>query len=281
MKKILLITTILLFSFFNPNEIKAKESCSSDNSVCVDYTKKENGYSMSLKNNNSCKTTLSLYFTELKNLSPNVKIPFTLTLKPYEEFNKIELSIINKSKAWNFRYTFNEVKGNMNAMHDNNTIYQLPYKSGKKYMIMQGFNGKFSHSGEQKYSIDFDVPEGTPVLASREGEVVFVKSSNDIGGKTKDFAKYANYIIIEHSDKTFGAYLHLKKDGSVVDVGDKVKVGELIGYSGSTGWSSAPHLHFWVYKAISGKERESFPIRFKTTNSNSEILLQGNYYISP
>ena len=61
--------------------------------------------------------------------------------------------------------------GNMHARHDN-YMYMLPYAKGEYYRIVQGFGGGFSHSGASKYAVDFAMPVGTPIHASRDGVVI-------------------------------------------------------------------------------------------------------------
>ena len=57
-----------------------------------------------------------------------------------------------------------------------------------------------------------------------------------------------------------------------------MKRGELIGYSGKTGYTRGPHLHFIVYKAIDGKTRVSIPIKFISTKGVIREPLKGKYY---
>lgn len=225
--------------------------------------------------------TVTIEFSELKNISSSVSLPYTLTVPGGRTLKILTMQTIdiNKEIAYNFKYY--AVEGNVEASHDNNYVYKLPFASGRSYLVTQGFNGEFSHRGEQKYAIDWKMTEGTEVYAARDGTVVGIKSDSSKGGFDKKYSPFANYIIIQHSDGTFGAYLHLKKNGAKVSPGQRVKAGELIGLSGNTGWSGAPHLHFWVYKAKNGRERESFPIRFKTDKEDSAILLEGNYYTAP
>lgn len=104
-----------------------------------------------------------------------------------------------------------------------------------------------AHVGPLKHAIDFIVPEGTPIYAARAGLVVFVKDSSKIGGTSKKFAAHGNMIQIWHKDGTFADYLHLKYKGAKVKPGQRVRQGQVIGYSGNTGWSAGPHLHFMVW----------------------------------
>ena len=85
--------------------------------------------------------------------------------------------------------------------------------------------------------VDLSAPEGTPIYASRAGQVI-VATYGASGG---------NYVMIDHMDGTYTTmYLHMTR--YVVSVGQNVNAGELIGYCGSTGVSTGPHLHFSVFK---------------------------------
>ncbi|WP_298516703.1 M23 family metallopeptidase [uncultured Kordia sp.] len=132
------------------------------------------------------------------------------------------------------------------AVHNDAYVYSLPVAIGKKVRISQGFNGKKSHSSiASKYAIDFDIPVGTEIYAAREGIVVYtITGYKKAGGKA--YVKKANKILILHDDGTFAAYSHLMYNGALVKKGDTVQRGQLIGYSGNTGYSSGPHLHFAV-----------------------------------
>lgn len=139
-----------------------------------------------------------------------------------------------------------------------NHLYELPFKKNKRYKIMQGFNGKFTHSSEQsRYAIDFKMPIGDTIVAARAGYVVNVISHfTEHGGKS--YRSKANQIIIMHNDGTFAYYVHLDKDGTLVKVNDYVEAGEPIGLSGFTGFTTKPHLHFVVRNYD-----KAIPIQFK------------------
>ncbi|MCU0447658.1 MAG: M23 family metallopeptidase [Microscillaceae bacterium] len=154
------------------------------------------------------------------------------------------------------------------ARHQDSTTYRLPYLARQKYRVIQGYNGLYSHRGQ--YALDFRMSIGTPICASRGGVVVKVKNDSNEGGADRQYSSKANQIVIYHSDGTFAVYLHLQYEGTLVKVGDTVRIGQVIGYSGNTGWSSTPHLHYEVrqpthldYKTIPTKFWVS-PTRRKT-----------------
>lgn len=137
-------------------------------------------------------------------------------------------------------------------------LYELPFQKKKRYKIMQGFNGSFSHSSDQsRYAIDFKIPIGDTVVAARSGYVVnAISHFTERGGKS--YRSKANQIIIMHDDGTFAYYVHLDTNGTLVKVNDYVEAGQPIGISGFTGYTTKPHLHFVVRNYD-----KAIPIQFK------------------
>lgn len=107
--------------------------------------------------------------------------------------------------------------------------------SGYGIRIDPIFKTRRKHEG-----IDFSIPQGTPVYATGDGKIRFTKSS---------FSGYGKQIEIDHGFGYTTKYAHLSM--FVVKKGQKVKRGELIAYSGNSGKSTAPHLHYEV--KIEGK----------------------------
>lgn len=134
--------------------------------------------------------------------------------------------------------------------YDSTYNYNLPFDKGKQYKIMQGHFGKFSHKSKQsRYAIDFRMNVGQPIHAIREGIVINIKENSNEGGRSREkYIDKANYILVYHKDGTFSQYVHLMHNGVVVEKNDSIKKGQLIGYAGSTGFSTAPHLHFAILK---------------------------------
>ena len=111
------------------------------------------------------------------------------------------------------------------------------------------------HTKHLKHAIDFPLKEGTEVLAALDGEVIEVKADSHEGGLEKKYIgnKYLNFITIKHANEEYSQYAHLRHNGACVKVGQKVKAGQVIGYSGNTGYSSAPHLHFHIFHFVETK----------------------------
>ena len=88
--------------------------------------------------------------------------------------------------------------------------------------------------GRMHEGIDISVPEGTPIHAAKSGSVAIAAYT---GG-------YGNYTCVDHGGGLSSCYAH--QSSYAVSVGDSVTQGEVIGYSGNTGSSTGPHLHFEI-----------------------------------
>jgi len=100
---------------------------------------------------------------------------------------------------------------------------------------------------------DWAAPRGTPILAPGDGTVVFVGRK---GG-------YGNHIRVQHGNGYKTTFSHLQKFGDGIRKGVKVKQGQIIGYIGSTGRSTGPHLHYEVL--VNGKFTD--PMKIATGSS--------------
>ena len=141
--------------------------------------------------------------------------------------------------------------------------YLLPLQQ-RNFRIDQGFGGSFSHNDAQnRYAVDFAADTGTPVLAARDGVVMQVENDFAKAGLNRErYGGRANFIRILHDDGTMALYAHLREEGALVRVGQRVRVGQQIGLSGNTGFTTGPHLHF-VIQVNRGMKLESLPFRMR------------------
>lgn len=151
--------------------------------------------------------------------------------------------------------------------------YLLPYPPGDSVRLIQGPGGPWGHVDATAHAYDFVLAIGSPVVASRSGTVVRVEDRFEDGTKKPG---EENYIFISHGDSTFGRYYHLTKGGVIVQVGARVRAGELIGRSGNSGASAGPHLHFDVTRTCPEWGCQTIPIRF--LNAGSDSLVDGRWY---
>ncbi|MBO7323887.1 MAG: peptidoglycan DD-metalloendopeptidase family protein [Bacteroidales bacterium] len=138
-------------------------------------------------------------------------------------------------------------------------------------------SSKFSHGRmhpilrirRPHHGVDYAAPTGTPVMSIGAG-VVTKKAYQKNGG--------GNYVTIKHNGTYTTTYMHLHGFAKGLEVGKKVSQGEVIGYVGSTGLSSGPHLDFRVYmngQAIDPLKMESPPsVPLKECHRDSFMLIK-------
>jgi murein DD-endopeptidase MepM/ murein hydrolase activator NlpD len=114
--------------------------------------------------------------------------------------------------------------------------YVLPYLVGESYRVTQ----TVGHGGTQRFAVDFDMPIGAPFTAVREGVVVAVEESFYDGDRTPG---HENFVAVAHADGTVARYLHLTREGALVEAGEAVEQGRILGQVGETGNATGPHLH--------------------------------------
>ena len=191
-----------------------------------------------------------------------------------------DLNLSNQSNAF---YYFDE--------KNNKGHYDINGKSVKKALMKTPINGArlSSKFGMRKHPIDgynkmhrgtdFAAPMGTPIMASGDG--VVLKAAWCGGG--------GNCVKIKHNSSYSTVYAHMSKFANGIRKGKRVRQGQIIGYVGSTGKSTGPHLHYEVIhngkkinsqtlelpsgKILKGKVRENFEIsRIKLDVLKSEII---------
>ena len=199
----------------------------------------------------------------------------------YEEYTNENKEIVDTGEI---------IFANLNLQSEDYQLYKHEYekdkidyfdesgKSVKKTLMKTPINGaRLSSSfGKRKHPIlgytkmhtgtDFAAPQGTPIMASGDGKVT--KAGWCGGG--------GNCVKIKHNNTYQTVYAHMSKFGSGIKKGVRVKQGQIIGYVGSTGLSTGPHLHYEVIengrkinsqklklpsgKILKGKARKKFEV---------------------
>lgn len=141
---------------------------------------------------------------------------------------------------------------------------------GNLYCLTQSFgNTAFARSGAYNGSghngIDFGAPEGTKVISALSGIVVEVGNTDTIRG----CYSYGKWVLVRHANGLSTLYAHLSHIS--VGAGEAVASGGLIGYSGNTGYSTGPHLHFTVFASDAVQVVRLGDIKTKTNCANARI----------
>ena len=153
---------------------------------------------------------------------------------------------------------------------------KLPFRKGRRFKVIQGNLGAFTHSEIEKYAWDFAMPEGASVCACAQGRVVWIRDDSKKGGNDRAFIGKANFVIIDHGRGIFSEYKHLKYKSAGVKLGEVVRAAQVIARSGSTGYSTEAHLHFELqdYKGA------SLAGRFVDVHEDEGIPQEGKFYTS-
>jgi murein DD-endopeptidase MepM/ murein hydrolase activator NlpD len=147
--------------------------------------------------------------------------------------------------------------------------YKLPWRSGATRFVVQGNRSFTSHRGSHLHAWDFWMAVGTEVVAAREGNVA------DVADQWDGVGLDSNFVAIEHDDGTRAVYAHIRRSGAVVKIGERVRQGQLVAYSGMVGQTLFPHLHF-VVQSRDGSA--SLPISFSDVRDG--VPFAGHLYTS-
>ena len=266
----------LLFIFLFSSSLAQENR---DDKVKVITKQEGNFVDIYVHNRNPYTITLTLDVSG-ENYRASGRLPATHVYKASSRSRAVRLFIKDEEKGVRISTNYSWFFGDIHAEHNDQYIYGLPFESGESFRLGQGPDGSFSHKGRAQYAIDFVMPIGTPVLAARSGVVVQTSSNFDEGGPDRSYLDKANFVVIEHTDGTLGEYAHLEKGGVVVEAGQKVRKGDLLGYSGNSGFSSGPHLHFMVSRVTREGKSQSIPVKLKTKEGIVSRPQEGKVYTS-
>lgn len=215
-----------------------------------------------IRNDYAGPVEVEIDFTEQDNIRATPDLPRLFVIKPGKSDTLFEINPVNELESWKLALKYRYIIGSPLAHYSSTASYLPPIAPDASFQISQAFGGSFSHTDEQnKYAVDIVMPVGTPVHAARSGVVLEAEDDFYKGGTNKAYSSEANNIRILHDDGSMAIYAHLELEKAQVYPGLAVTAGQLIGYSGNTGFSSGPHLHFAV-QINRGMKLVSVPFAF-------------------
>jgi len=252
-------------------------SLSAQESVTVYHEQAGMGVNVYADNNDVIPMTIDLELT-IEGMQSDLEKNEGIIVVPAKtkKFLLTKTRVAPNSREMTFAMYSKVYAGDITLKPNLDYVYLLPFSKEGKVQVYQGYNGSFSHSGEK--AIDFGLEIGEKVIASRSGVVYKVVDSNSKSCMDKSCIEYNNLVIVYHDDGTFAEYVHLKKDGAKVNIGDKVSAGDLIAYSGNTGMSSGPHLHFMVFQFTKKGDSKSLKTMFATDKESGVYLKEKQFY---
>ena len=224
----------------------------------------DDGASFFAANQLDAPATIKFEFPTFENMNSSRRFPLRTVIHPHSRQSLLTIRSADPSRATRWRWRWSWTTGVLHAEHDDRTRYRIPWSSNQRFKVGQAVGGTLTHTGKARFAFDFRMPVGTTIRAARVGTVVRVLEHFSIGGIEERLKKRANAVFILHSDGTIARYLHLRRDGALVATGDRVRAGDPIGFSGNTGYSQKPHLHFDVIRVDENLEWQTVDVRFAT-----------------
>ena len=242
----------------------------------ITFDIKGSGDSTVLKIVNPTYAPLRFYLSSADSLTETIirknNVSELMVLGQETNIFNIKRADTTSSKTFRKKLSVDVKYGDLNNLIKD-TVIALPYPKNKTHTVLQGNKTTFTHKYEyNKYAVDFKMNIGEEISAVYNGVVVAVLDQYNIGGANSRYQPYGNYIMLYHKDLgTYSEYFHLKFNGSLVKIGDEVKQGQIIGYSGNTGHSTEPHLHFNYSKPHKKEGLISIPIRFNSGHNSIDL----------
>lgn len=211
---------------------------------------------------NTSKTIYEQQKTDLSNLSKDLSNQRTLVVQNQQSKNTLLTQ--TKNKEQNYKKLIEDRKKKVTDLRDEINSFEskikyildrskLPVGRGLTWPISRiritqyfgdtSFSRSGAYNGRGHNGVDFGIPIGTNIFSAADGVVMGTGDTDSSCPR----ASYGKWVLIKHSNGLATLYGHL----SIINVsaGQAVKIGESIGLSGNTGYSTGPHLHFTVIAA--------------------------------
>lgn len=151
----------------------------------------------------------------------------------------LALEFVNAGKAYSAIWYSQDGKSGSYYDANGESLQGAFLRNAIKFSRISSTFGMRTMAGHQAWSghhpgVDYAAPTGTPIHATADGTIDFVGWKNG----------YGNTVVIKHHSKISTLYAHQSRFAEGITAGTKVSQGQLIGYVGSTGWSTGAHLHY-------------------------------------
>lgn len=179
-----------------------------------------------------------------------------------------------------------------------NPTYEMTLPFWGEWFVSQGYDGKITHLGDWGKALDFVIKDNEnrtyglygakvesfycynkPIIAPADGyiyDIINHVEDNEINTVNVE-QNWGNSVIINHLNGLYSQISHIKKDSFLVNIGDYVKKGTMIGTCGNSGRSPEPHIHFQnQHYPIFGAKTVSLPLSYFIENDNGNIVLKIN-----
>lgn len=222
--------------------------------------------------------TVDIAFVKDENVRTQPPLPARIVLPGRSETPAVHIEPVDVRRGYGYQLRYSAMPGDFRAHQNPEARYRLPFPAALRFGVAQAFGGSASHTDKQNYyAVDIVMPEGTPILAARDGVVMTV--DNDFFGAGLDMAQYgdrANNIRVVHSDGTMAVYAHLQLESAQVSVGDHVRAGQELALSGDTGYTNGPHLHFCIQV---NTDMQLISVPFQFTGAGGDFTPQAGVLI--
>ena len=218
----------------------------------VEAVKEQGGATLWAQNDGPAPVSLVLKLTVAENVAADVPLPIVAVVAPRSRERLGRVAARDPRLAWRYATSWNYRTGAYTAKHSPGARYRVPWMDGRTFRIGQAPGGLITthNTPWTRDAVDISMPVGTPVVAARGGTVIQAVAAFTEGGEDPALREKANAVRVLHEDGTIGEYLHFMHLGVAVREGEAVAPGKLLGYAGSTGFSSGPHLHFAVTRVL-------------------------------
>ncbi|MDP2273501.1 MAG: M23 family metallopeptidase [Archangium sp.] len=208
-----------------------------------------------------------------ENCTPSVALPMRRLVTRAGESVLLEVKQATAGQRWRCAYTFKTQLGDLDRTAPEDCSAGLPFQPTGGFRVIQGFDGALTHKDRVRHAIDFAMPEGTPVLAARDGVVTWIQDDERDASRPG-----GNLVSVLHRDGTLTQYAHLKRGSVVVREGRSISRGAVIAQSGSTNDTPvAPHLHFEVF-VNPGNERKTLPFTLSLPGGACRVPKEGEQF---